>query len=145
MSCPTNRHETRIAPQIHKFTCNHENYDLLLLVSYNAEGPRKTKRSSGGRYHQELERFSSFLLADSTQLDISMAMVIGPTPPGTGVIMDATGSTCAKSTSPQSLFSAFSVNTYVNDNRALFHIIFCKEFRFADGTHKAYRPGGKSL
>ena len=37
---------------------------------------------------------------------MSMAMVMGPTPPGTGVIQEATGSAEAKSTSPQSLPSA---------------------------------------
>ena len=35
-------------------------------------------------------------------LDMSMAIVIGPTPPGTGVIAEHLGATDAKSTSPTS-------------------------------------------
>ena len=41
--------------------------------------------------------------AASTVFDISMAIVIGPTPPGTGVIQPATSAAAAKSTSPASL------------------------------------------
>lgn len=44
---------------------------------------------------------------DSRQLFISMAMVMGPTPPGTGVIALHTGSTLSKSTSPHNLFCSF--------------------------------------
>src|SRR6476659_9236186 len=40
--------------------------------------------------------------AARTQFSRSMAMVIGPTPPGTGVIEPATAAAVAKSTSPQS-------------------------------------------
>ena len=43
----------------------------------------------------------------STQLYISMAMVIGPTPPGTGVIALTKSMTSSRSTSPQSLFCSF--------------------------------------
>src|SRR5699024_9673535 len=43
---------------------------------------------------------SSYLRAVSTQLFISIAIVIGPTPPGTGVIAETLGSTSLKSTSP---------------------------------------------
>lgn len=45
--------------------------------------------------------------APFTQFDISMAMVMGPTPPGTGVIAEVFGATLSKSTSPQSFPSAF--------------------------------------
>ena len=38
-----------------------------------------------------------------TQLCMSMAIVIGPTPPGTGVIALVCGATLSKSTSPHSL------------------------------------------
>ncbi len=38
---------------------------------------------------------------------MSMQTVIGPTPPGTGVIFDAIGDTPAKSTSPTSLYPVF--------------------------------------
>jgi len=41
--------------------------------------------------------------AASIVLTISMVTVIGPTPPGTGVIAEATSATAAKSTSPHSL------------------------------------------
>ena len=41
-------------------------------------------------------------LADASVFAISMAMVIGPTPPGTGVMAPATLLTSSKSTSPVS-------------------------------------------
>ena len=41
-------------------------------------------------------------LADRTVLTMSMPMVIGPTPPGTGVISEAFSLTASKSTSPTS-------------------------------------------
>src|SRR5262249_1968959 len=44
--------------------------------------------------------------AACTVLYRSMVIVIGPTPPGTGVIFDATPRTASKSTSPTSLPSA---------------------------------------
>lgn len=40
--------------------------------------------------------------AASTQLRSSMAMVMGPTPPGTGVMNEAFSLACAKLTSPTS-------------------------------------------
>ena len=46
-------------------------------------------------------------LACSTVFCNSMATVIGPTPPGTGVIQDATSLTSLKSTSPSNLFPDF--------------------------------------
>ena len=42
----------------------------------------------------------------STQFFINMAMVMGPTPPGTGVIALHFGATESKSTSPHNLLSA---------------------------------------
>src|SRR5512137_3175674 len=45
----------------------------------------------------------AFLSAASMVLASSMVMVIGPTPPGTGVICPATARQPAKSTSPHSL------------------------------------------
>ena len=50
-----------------------------------------------------LARLMAFLSAASMVLASSMVMVIGPTPPGTGVIWPATSAQRAKSTSPQSL------------------------------------------
>mmetsp|Transcript_44982 Transcript_44982/g.97711 ORF Transcript_44982/g.97711 Transcript_44982/m.97711 type:complete len:200 (+) Transcript_44982:163-762(+) len=41
----------------------------------------------------------------------SMAMVIGPTPPGTGVIFDATARASLKATSPTSLWPSFLVES----------------------------------
>lgn len=51
---------------------------------------------------------------DDTQLYMSMAMVMGPTPPGTGVIALVCGATFSKSTSPQSLlFSSLWMPTSI--------------------------------
>ena len=43
----------------------------------------------------------------ATVFDISIATVIGPTPPGTGVILEHLGATFSKSTSPTSLYPLF--------------------------------------
>ena len=48
----------------------------------------------------------------------SIAIVIGPTPPGTGVIAPATCATPAKSTSPQSLPARVAVHADVDHDRA---------------------------
>lgn len=54
---------------------------------------------------------------------MSMVIVIGPTPPGTGVINDAFGSHSAKSTSPVNFPSALPVHADVDDDCAvLYHI-----------------------
>lgn len=50
---------------------------------------------------------SVIFLACSKVFCNSMATVIGPTPPGTGVIQDATSLTSLKSTSPTNLFPDF--------------------------------------
>ena len=57
-------------------------------------------------HHNKWESHTAYS-TELTQLFISMAIVIGPTPPGTGVIALVCGATLSKSTSPQSLFSAF--------------------------------------
>ena len=44
---------------------------------------------------------------ESSVLDMSMAMVMGPTPPGTGVILLATLTASSKSTSPVRRYPAF--------------------------------------
>ena len=54
------------------------------------------RRSVGHRYSASRRRSAA-----STVLTSSIAMVIGPTPPGTGVISPATAFTPSKSTSPQ--------------------------------------------
>lgn len=50
--------------------------------------------------------FSLCVIAAFTVFFMSIAIVIGPTPPGTGVIADATGSAVSNSTSPTSFFGA---------------------------------------
>src|SRR5919198_3738081 len=59
-----------------------------------------------GKIHKRVvihkSRIHSEARAARTQFSSSMAMVIGPTPPGTGVIQPATSLAAAKSTSPQS-------------------------------------------
>lgn len=47
---------------------------------------------------------SCILLAELNVLDRSMAIVIGPTPPGTGVIAEATLEASSKQTSPTSRY-----------------------------------------
>src|SRR5438045_5359404 len=49
--------------------------------------------------------------AARTVFDMSIAIVIGPTPPGTGVIFDATSRTDSKSTSPCSFDPALAVGS----------------------------------
>ena len=49
------------------------------------------------------QRVGSSREAARMQFSSSIAMVIGPTPPGTGVIQPATSFTASKSTSPASL------------------------------------------
>jgi len=49
--------------------------------------------------------------AQSTVLLSNITTVIGPTPPGTGVIHDATDFTASKSTSPTNLFPDFFVSS----------------------------------
>mmetsp|Transcript_26341 Transcript_26341/g.42225 ORF Transcript_26341/g.42225 Transcript_26341/m.42225 type:complete len:280 (-) Transcript_26341:354-1193(-) len=60
----------------------------------------------GGQSGQSL---AMMRLAESKVLDSSMAMVMGPTPPGTGVILDATLTTSSKSTSPVRRYPDFFV------------------------------------
>lgn len=62
---------------------------------------RASARDGIGGHHPRL-RFAA-----STVFFISIAIVIGPTPPGTGVIHDATSRTRAKSTSPTSTVPFF--------------------------------------
>jgi hypothetical protein len=67
-------------------------------------------------------------------LESSIVIVIGPTPPGTGVIYDAIGSTAAKSTSPHSFPSAAAVHAHVYYNdRTWRHHVGGDEFRAPDG------------
>ena len=47
--------------------------------------------------------YNFFAKNDLTVFDISIATVIGPTPPGTGVILEHFGATSSKATSPTSL------------------------------------------
>src|SRR5262249_20796016 len=61
------------------------------------DAPRQTNVQSGVKDHPRLR------VAACTVLLINTAMVIGPTPPGTGVIQPAISCAAAKSTSPASL------------------------------------------
>jgi len=54
-------------------------------------------RWDSGNYNSQICRHALIVF------DISIAIVIGPTPPGTGVIAPATFETLSKSTSPTSL------------------------------------------
>src|SRR5207248_1504216 len=79
-------------------------HDVVGVDRHRAEGrerPRHRRLAAGEaagepdrQYHPRL-RFAA-----ATVFFISMAIVIGPTPPGTGVIHRATSATRAKSTSP---------------------------------------------
>jgi len=63
----------------------------------------KPEREDGARTSNRAILCLLFYCKPFTQLFISMAMVMGPTPPGTGVIAEVIGATLSKSTSPQSL------------------------------------------
>ena len=69
--------------------------------------PRQRSANAGARRESSGEKniylYISFLAASSV-LRISEQMVIGPTPPGTGVMSEHLGATLAKSTSPLSLY-----------------------------------------
>ena len=71
-----------------------------------------------------------------------MARVMGPTPPGTGVMYDAFSATAAKSTSPQSLPLCVAVHGHVDDHGALLHHIGGDQARPAHGGHQDVRLGG---
>ena len=79
-------------------------------------------------------------------LDISMAIVIGPTPPGTGVMAAHLGATDAKSTSPTSRYPRVAagsrdlVDAHVDDDRALAHVLTRDESRLANRHHQRYPP-----
>ena len=72
-------------------------------------GAKKTKKGSAKLpiclYNMKESQFTDILAAVSV-FSRSIVIVIGPTPPGTGVIADAFSLTDAKSTSPVSLPSA---------------------------------------
>lgn len=54
----------------------------------------------GDKSHDFFNNFSAAVKEERTVFCINMATVIGPTPPGTGVIADATNLASSKSTSP---------------------------------------------
>ena len=68
-------------------------------------------------------------------------MVIGPTPPGTGVIKLHLGETSAKATSPFKCKTAFfrsirnPCDAHINHNCAFFYHIGFYKFRFAEGRN----------
>src|ERR1019366_318075 len=71
--------------------------------SESNRGPLREQAGARSQLHTSRGAPCAYRCADSTVLASSMAIVIGPTPPGTGVIAEATSQTPAKSTSPQSL------------------------------------------
>ena len=65
-------------------------------------------------YHKDTDAeadFSRTRLAPSVQFCRSMAMVMGPTPPGTGVMYPAFSLTSLKATSPTSLYPLFLLSS----------------------------------
>src|SRR5437899_8009224 len=76
--------------------------ESMLRPAHSDDKGRSRDRDCGG--YPRAESCSS---AARSVLASNVAMVIGPTPPGTGVIHDARFFAAAKSTSPQSLPSAF--------------------------------------
>jgi hypothetical protein len=76
----------------------------------------------------------------------SMVIVIGPTPPGTGVMCDATSLTPAKSTSPHSLPSLVAVDADVDHDRARLDHVGGQRIAAADAATttsawRVYSPG----
>ena len=73
-----------------------------------------------------------------TVLAMSMAIVIGPTPPGTGVIAAHRSATASKSTSPTMRYPLAesrvldAVDADIDDDRILANVIRAKEMRTAD-------------
>lgn len=59
---------------------------------------------------------SNATFAPSTQFLSNMAIVIGPTPPGTGVMYEAFCDASLKFTSPTSLYPLFEVASCNNNN-----------------------------
>ena len=80
--------------------------------------------------------FDLFNIAALTVFFISIAIVIGPTPPGTGVIAPATFSALSNSTSPHSfLFSSLFIPTSITTAPSFYHITFNK-VRYTDCRYK---------
>jgi|GEM_PF-2729788 len=84
-------------------------YPLFNLLPGRRKRTWSVKRDSGRRDAYPtvsgLRRLYTIpwrILAARTVLCISIAIVIGPTPPGTGVIREALAETASKSTSPTS-------------------------------------------
>jgi hypothetical protein len=73
--------------------------------------------------------------AASSVFSISVATVIGPTPPGTGVIQAARSAALANSTSPTRLPSLAPVDTDIDDNRTLLDPFTLDQIRPAHGDH----------
>src|SRR5256885_2837705 len=75
--------------------------NFRLSAQRAAYSPRQSDNTEGRRLGQGgLAAQAQRDLAADTVLSSSIAMVIGPTPPGTGVIAPATSRAASKSTSP---------------------------------------------
>src|ERR1700693_5721218 len=80
-------------------------------IGYRRRTIRREADSGAAEHGSEDVVFSShsgLISAARTVFAISIAIVIGPTPPGTGVILEATFLTDSKSTSPCSLKPIFA-------------------------------------
>ena len=73
----------------------------------------------------------------------SIATVIGPTPPGTGVMCAALGLTASKSTSPTVFFvpsgKRHAIDPDVDHDRAVAHVIRADQSGFAHRDHQNLR------
>ena len=68
-------------------------------------------------------------------------MVIGPTPPGTGVIADVCGAT--SSDIPAQLVVLIAVNSHIDDNRPFFDVICRDKLRLSDCNDQDIRRFAK--
>ena len=66
---------------------------------------------NGDKFHVFFNNFSAAVKAERTVFCINMATVMGPTPPGTGVIAEATNLASSKSTSPTKRVPLFFVGS----------------------------------
>lgn len=77
---------------------------IIRTLSYLTLYPNCTVTTQRTKWLSHRQPFFAFIYSiELTQLFINIAIVIGPTPPGTGVIALVCGATLSKSTSPHNL------------------------------------------
>lgn len=81
----------------------------VLNMNFHLGTGRTKFKESGVKSHALWNNFWRAFLAERTVFFISMATVIGPTPPGTGVITPATFDASSKFTSPTKRWPHFFV------------------------------------